>query len=480
MLWLVSLLLASWPVSLDAQVTAPRALGLWDAVRESLSGSPEVEAALKESALASLEEPLLLSNLDPKFESSYSVADDRSPRAAPAFQGAYSESERWEAGFAQSTLLGTEARLRWAGERLKNPAAFRVLDPSVDSRLNLELRQPLLRYFWGRPDVARRKRARAGAAGAQARLRLARERAAMESARAYLELHFSSRQAIIQEEGVRDAGMLLAKYEEKKRYGLAEESDLLQARSSLEAQETALLMARSQAEKARNALWAVLCREGSPVPLETALPGNLPRLPEPEADEARALFRRPDVAAAGLGRESLEWGLRVEILDTLPDLALSLSYGLGGLHGGYGGSWRDLSSLDHSVKTAGLGVNVPLGFWKERVTRKQAALVLEVARAREREARTRAVREIRDARENLELSRRRVEAGTRLVELERRKFRAEEESFRRGRSSTDLLLRFQQDIRRARIELLRAETDDILSRLDLARSLGLLSDWLSP
>ena len=61
-----------------------------------------------------------------------------------------------------------------------------------------------------------------------------------------------------------------------------------------------------------------------------------------------------------------------------------------------------------------------------------------------------------------------------MLELERRKFRAEEENFRRGRSSTDLLIRFQQDIRRAQANLLEAEKDEAVARLELRRCLGFL------
>ncbi|MBI4249658.1 MAG: TolC family protein [Elusimicrobia bacterium] len=468
------LALLSRPPWLGAEEISTPTLTFQNAVREALSRSPEVEAAHKESILAALEEPILLSNLDPRFQSSYFVADDQAPRAAPAFQGLRAQLEHWEAGFVQNTLLGTEARLRWTNERLKNQATFRVLDPSVDSRLSLDLRQPLLRYFWGRPDLARRQRARAGEDGARARLRQVQENAVLKAARAYLELHFAQEQIRIKTEGVKDAKILLAKNEEKRRYGLAEESDLLQARSSVELQETAVLIAESQRERAQNALWAAMHRESLPFRVETSSSEILPRDDDLEASDVKSLSSRPDVQSARKRREALEWNLRVGKLDTLPDLSLSLSYGAAGLAGDYGGSWQDLGSFSHSLKSAGLSLTLPFASTRERLARRQNLLQLEVAAAQAREAESRGLREIRDGRENLRLARLRVEAGRRLLELERRKFRAEEENFRRGRSSTDLLIRFQQDIRRAQANLLEAEMDEAVARLELRRCLGVL------
>ncbi|MBI2362588.1 MAG: TolC family protein, partial [Elusimicrobia bacterium] len=52
----------------------------------------------------------------------------------------------------------------------------------------------------------------------------------------------------------------------------------------------------------------------------------------------------------------------------------------------------------------------------------------------------------------------------------------EEENYRKGRSSTDLVIRFQQDVRRAETELARAQADEALARVELSRASGTLLD----
>lgn len=461
-------------LSLLLAAQAAHGLSLADAAREAVARSPEVAAAKQRAAEMGLEEPLLLANTDPYFQGSFRYSDDRAPRAAPLFQGSRARQELWDAAIAGNTLLGTEARLGFHNERLVNPTPFRALDPSVDSSLTLSVSQPLLRYFWGRPDKARRRRARSRVAAAAADLRAAHEFAAGRAAAAYLELWYAGRQEAIRVAGVEDARRLLEKYEEKRRYGLVEASDLLQAKASLEAQEIELELARSEARRAATALAAALQKLGGALPPLEA-PGPLP---DPPAEEEGAVEARSDLASIRAQRESLEWAARVENLDTLPELTASVSYGVAGLNTDYRPSWSDLGTFDHAVKTAGLAVRVPFFFKKERLTRRGAALRLEGAKAEEARLLTEARRQSRDSRERWRLARRRAEAHRKLLDLEKRKFAAEEENFRRGRSSTDLLLRFQQDIRRAESQLLRAEVDEVQARLEAARAGGTLLEVL--
>lgn len=127
----------------------------------------------------------------------------------------------------------------------------------------------------------------------------------------------------------------------------------------------------------------------------------------------------------------------------------------------------------HPVAAVGLSVVVPLTFRQERLTRRQAALALSTAEAELAGAENAARRAWRDGRETLALSRRRLDAARRLEAIESDKLAAGLSDFRSGRATTDLLVRFLQDLRRARAELVRAEADEALALLELARQAGL-------
>ena len=114
-------------VSAAALWIAPsvHAMSLGDAVRESIQNSPEVREAALGLDRAMLEEPGILALTDPVFSLSVSATDDRGPRASPAFQGAYSRSNDWEAAVSQDLLIGTESKLFLKSEDLQSPSNFR-------------------------------------------------------------------------------------------------------------------------------------------------------------------------------------------------------------------------------------------------------------------------------------------------------------------------------------------------------------------
>jgi outer membrane protein TolC len=461
---------------------AAEPLTLFQAVEEALAKSPALAKARLDVSDAELDEPLLLAETDPRFVTGYRWSDDQAPRTQPAFQGTRSRTEAFDVGILQRTLIGTEARLGWTNLKTSNPATFRPLDPTVDSRLVLDVRQPLLRYLWGRPDRARRGALRSGVQSARGRLRAGENDAAAAAARAYLRLHVAERALGIAEGALATARDLRSSYAEKRRYGLVEESDLFQAEVSVQVQELELTLARSELENARTALLAELQRHTADRPADVT-PAGLPALPPAPADEdavvRAALARRPDLAAAREVLAAAEWAARTARLETLPELDFTGSYGVAGLDADHPGAWKDLRSRDHPIKSAGLNLTVPFGGRKERLSRRAARFRVESARQDVELAVQRVISEARQAWVALRAARDRAAAARRLLELEGKKREAAEADFRRGRATTDLLVRFRQDLHLAERRLLQAESDEVQARLELGRVTGTLLDLLA-
>ena len=103
---------------------------------------------------------------------------------------------------------------------------------------------------------------------------------------------------------------------------------------------------------------------------------------------------------------------------------------------------------------------------------------MEAARREELDALQRVREDVRVSARALTDARDRLAARQRLLAIEERKLASERENFQRGRSSTDLIVRFQQDVSRARVSLLRARVEEAAARLDWGRALGLLREAL--
>ncbi len=445
-------------------------------VQHTLARSPTLQAEQLRAQQAQLAEPLFLSDLDTQIEAGYNKSVDEAPRAAPSFEGSRSESETFNVDLVQKTLIGTEARLSWKNQRLLNDAQFRVLDPSADSLLSLGIEQNLLRYFWGRPDVARRKRYRAEARAASEFLRQQSTDLAARVIRAALEWKFSTERIVIAKEAVTTAQRLVDNYKQKKGFGLIEESDELQAATSLEAEQTELLLAKSSLVTAQNALREFVGPEAVLVLSTSTLVFQEPAAPDTTFNGAlaKALTQRGDHNALQAIVEAAEWTTRSEVLETMPKLSLNASYGIAGLNGHYSGAWDDLAGADHTVKSIGINLVSPIAYRKEKLQRQSKRLEFETAQENLKRLNEQVEREVKDAWETLHLSRERRAARERLVALQRKKYAAERENFQRGRSSTDFLVRFSQDIHQSEIAFLLARLQQQQAEVEMARSTGIL------
>ncbi len=455
----------------------PIEIGLITAIQTSIERSPEIAKARLAVEEAKLSEPLLMSELDTSIEANYLKSEDESPRVAPAFEGLRSETENFGVSLVQKTLLGTDARLVWDNQKIENAALFRVLDPSVESTLTLRIRQPLLRYFWGRPDIARRRRFRTAVLAEEAQLRATTERVAHHSAQMYLNVIYAKERVRIGELAVTEAKRLLESYSGKKRYGLIEESDLLQARASLEAVEADLELAKSDLKKANASLEEIL-REGDVQVVFDDMTLRLPFDSKKQAMET-AETHRGDLLAAKHRKESSEWAHRSQKLDTLPDLAFVGSYGGAGLGGTYNKAWDDLDGFDSIVKSAGVNLTVPFGFKKEALLRRSTKIQMNRAEQTLVETEDRVRREVDEAWTQFELQKTRLIAREKLLKLQTQKLKAESTEFARGRSSTDILVRFQQDMFQAELDFARTKNETLLSQMELGAATGILMDILN-
>ncbi len=474
--WLLLGFLAT--ISLGAIPTADAlTLTYEDVIRRAVENSPEVRRATAELGLANTDEPSVLASTDPEFIVSGLHRFDETPRAVPQIFGTRTISEVFSAGFKKRTLIGTEISLladTTQQDTNANPF-FRPVNPTIDSSLSLSISQSLLKNFWGRPDRARRAQARAGVRAAQARLARAQDVAGLFAGEAFLDFVAADKETALRREAALDAQRFLNTIKEKRAYSLVEESDLAQAQVNLELRKLEEESAVSRRKQARlKLLMAIHANEAlardERVEVDWDFPSSLPD-PEPR-DLATVLAERPDIQALTAREEATAARYRLQRLQRLPNLTALGSYGYAGLKRSYENSLKDLESLNHPVYTAGIALTIPITAARERVAEKVARLDLEIAKADRAQLEALARLEILGTREQLAQARKQLATTEAIVALQQRKLKAERRNFERGRSTTEVLIRFAEEERGARRELLYAKTSLVKALLALRYSQG--------
>ncbi len=470
-------ILVAWMILTAVQYGAAETWTLEKAVRQSISASAELAALHENLKLAELEEPGLLANTDPRLVGELAKGEDWSPTPVPQITGRRSLEESAELGIAQKWLTGTEAKIALSGNRYDSDAAFRSFNPSYADRFSFELRQPLARNFWGRPDKSLRRRARSNVDAARARYGRASELLALRTAFAYIEALYVQEELRIQEGTLGDLKLLLKRQEEKRKFGIAEETDILQTRSAIQLKELDIRITRASLEIAKQNLLTLMS-------VEQPEPGTefqaIPSAPRKEynlnAVIQRAVDNRQDILALKAQVSALEADLKATRLNGLPSIDLTGRYALSSLDSGFSSSAEDLVARGKPVFRIGLKLEIPLLRKSEKVSVQSALHRLAQARHTLAESVLQTKKDIRNSWELYHLNTQKADALKEVVQIQKAKYAEEEKSFQRGRSSTDMLIRFQTDVQQSESRRVRAQFDEIAADLALNAAAGTLSD----
>ena len=446
----------------------------------SLQSDPAIERLQAQAELARLEEAALLAETDPEFFGAYQTIEDKSPNPAPAIFGSKTETSMVSGGVRGKLLTATQGSLVFKSEETDNNSIFRTINPMTISSLNLEVRQPLLKHFWGRPDKALRRAARHRHQAALAALMRSKEAVAVRTASYYLDCYLGSKAIELKDQARQEAAKLLSKQKEKQGYGIVERSDVLQAETSLALRD----LESTQAKDARDlacAQLAITLGSKTPMPIDSLV---LPDLPENGLVRAReellasALQDRYDAKAAALSTEAQRQDLRSTKLENLPDLSVMASLGYAGLDASRAASLKALDDYNKNVFTAGISFSIPFAHARERTRKKGALQRLALAQAALADTQRTIVQEVSAALYTLEMARHKKQAAADILDLQRRKYAEEEKNFQRARSTTDMLIRFQLDVNDAQALTLAASVEEAKALISLAAATGKLSGIL--
>ena len=465
----------------EAIVIQREALAAADAAVSGAAGAYdprlEVEAGWRES--------------NPPVNSSFSGAP--AGRLAPT-----TESSEGSVTLEQLLPTGATLGLRALGNRATTDGRFEPLSPAYGTQLGVELRQPLLRNRAIDPARLGIRVAASDRAGASAELERQLAATVAEVERAYWTLVAARREVEVRAEAVRLAEEQLSETEARIETGSVPETEVAQPRAELERRRGELFASREAATRAESSLKLLVLGDDEPerwaerlVPEEGLDVETRPV--DLGAAMARALAERPELArsAAAVERRRVESALARDAVRPALDAVVSYDrYGLAGdanpaaeslggpaelpaeLRGGLGDSADLLRDGEFDDTRVALVFSLPLG---NRAARAGAAIAGSAERQAEADlARLRkSIRaEVIDAGAALETAGQRIEAARSARAAAEVQLEAERLRYGSGLSTNFLVLTRQNDLSRARLDEIAAQTDYRRAATELARVTG--------
>jgi outer membrane protein len=377
------------------------------------------------------------------------------------------------------------------------------LSPAYDTQLGLEIRQPLLRNLSSDPARLLRHVADSDLHRADASLQSVVTETIAQVENAYWDLGAAQLRVGVLNEAVTLAEEQLRETRSRVESGALPQTEPAQPQAELERRRGEWLAARETLARAENQLKVLILAEDDSlwsellVPVEDTLPSIAPV--DTVARVSEAWRQRPEVRAAQSVVERRHAETSFAHSQTLPTLDAVASYdrfGLAGtrtstptntpgLEGDLSDAFHDLGNADFTDTRVGIEVGYPLfnrsargasarAESNERQAQSDLARVRKVIRA-----------EVLDAAAALETTAQRIEAARAAREAAEVQLSSERERYAVGLSTNFLVLTRQNDLSRARLDEISAQTDYRVASTEMARATGsLLSDrnieWTQP
>ncbi|HYR58429.1 MAG TPA: TolC family protein [Chthoniobacteraceae bacterium] len=186
----------------------------------------------------------------------------------------------------------------------------------------------------------------------------------------YYEMLYAMRDVDVKQDAIAAGEKLLAQNKRRLELGFMSPIDVRQAEVAVSTDREALLSSKGLFMERQFALKRLVLDELQSGDHRIFVPMTAPRLPVPKLDRAdfmqTALARRYDYQGALLDAEAQNVRLRFARNQLWPQVDLVGTYGVNGLEGSYGESFGRAFTAHTPEWTAGVQVQIPLGFVKER------------------------------------------------------------------------------------------------------------------
>ncbi|MCB1214206.1 MAG: TolC family protein [Deltaproteobacteria bacterium] len=381
----------------------------------------------------------------------------------------------WQAQATKRFSHGVEGSLSFSNQRDSTNSAFATNPNFYTTVLSLEVRAPLLQNRLGFSDRHSVKVAENQVETTVLEGLTFLGNQAYEAMQTYWNWVAARQSVVLAQAFLTRAQDFYQKNQNKKGLGLSEETDLVAAEALVLQREAELKAAQDLAldwEKLL-ALLLDLPLEEKLIPKESSFT-SLTKINSLEASFKEASLLRTDYLS--LQSQAKEKGLQIALAkdSKLPRVDFFTSLKLNSVDPSYGGALGETFQADNPNWLA--GINFSLNF--ENRLAKSALESSKLAKAQLlyqiKALESQMEQQIRLSLQELKLQRGQKDRYGRLVGLQKRKLRLEEEKYFQGRSSSDLIIRYQEEVLNAERLLLNASLQKKMAELQYKHAMGAL------
>jgi len=432
----------------------------------------------------------------PNFTTSVNKNSNSQPAQSailPSFQnGTFSSG----VGLNEVLPWGGSYSANWNNQRLTSTNILNNFSPQLQSALNVNYTQPLLRNFSFdqiRQQVQNSKKVRDLS---DIQLRGVVTGTLRNVKNAYWDLVYAINNLKAQQQSLELSQQSLKDNQKRVEIGTMAPIDIVQAQAEVASNEQGVIVADANIRQAQDNLRALILDPGTPdfwtVEFE---PTDEPAFSEQpiDVDEAvrNALSKRADLLSAKNSLEQSDVNIRYYKNQVLPDVNATVNYGTFGIGGtqltpvdlalaatgivpnrsilaqrGYGTVLGDVFGSAYPQWSVGVQFGYPLGASTAQANLARVKLQYEEAQMQLKNVELQIATQVRAVARNVTTNQKRVQSARASRELQEKKLEAEQKKLAAGMSTTFFISQFQRDLAQARVLEIQAIADYNKSLVD--------------
>lgn len=365
-------------------------------------------------------------------------------------------SGRYGTSLSKKLPTGTELTLEYANHRTSSNSSFTSLSRFYEASARIEVRQPLLRNFFGYLDRKRIEQTKINVQQYDYKTLDDVEGYIWEVRQLYWDLKFAYENLAAQRKALRKAQDFYEITYNKLDLGLSEKPDVFAAEANVRNRVLEVLEAESDLKSRSFAMRVFLDLTDIPLLLPVEQIDFEPIRPDFNEQLDYAFKHRRDLKQLILDIEKQDIEGKIRSRERLPELTFEGSYASTGLDRETSGAQGEVFAFNHPQYEAAFRMSTSLENRDRRGRYEQALINLKNAKILLRQTKLDVQRAVDEAYRDLLLAEERVLQTREIENLQRNKLLEEEKNFNRGRSDSKTIIDFQEDVIEAEINAIRS------------------------
>ena len=452
-------------------------LRLQDVLATVFAKSPDLQASRLQTRMRQAETAQVEGALDTRYGVTAGISNEKAPTTSPF--AATETNAAFIAGnvvkpFADgSTLTGTVKynRAELVYPASVNPAFQSKPNPLYQHQIDLIYRYPLAAGK-GNPNYTYQKEAGSAEEKAAAlRVAVLQEQLAAQAIGLYGQLVLNDLSVALAEDALLRARQLLKNQKKRERFGLVEKEDRYQTEALVAARKLQLAQAVAAKKAAQTALNRLMYQDAD-TPLSVSFSAPEVRITTVADMLAKAEAKRPVFQVLDAQYAAAE--SRLNMAQAAGDYQLDLvgQVGTRALDGSAGTAFAQGFTVDDRYIGFSVEFSDVVGNRANRAAIEKSMLALESIEIERNKARLNLESEIARLVDSIRNTKATLKASARQVQAERKKYQAQLQRYKKGRTPTSVIIQFEGDLRAAELRHLIQKVKQGIDKYQLALAMG--------